>query len=114
MVKFSLLMKDFSFITSSHPAYIENLYTDFKKDPESIDADLRKFFEGFDYASNLNGDQKERQGTAVSTTNLNKEFGVFKLIRAYRKKGHLISKTNPIRQRVDRRANLDLSYFGLS
>ena len=108
-------MKDFSFITSSHPAYIENLYTDFKKDPESIDADLRKFFEGFDYASNLNGDQKVvGQTSDVSTTNLNKEFGVYQLIRAYRKKGHLVSKTNPIRERVDRRANLDLSYFGLS
>ena len=108
-------MKDFSFITSSHPSYIENLYTDFKKDPESIDVDLRKFFEGFDYASNFNGDKKEGEKTAeVSTTNLNKEFGVYQLIRAYRKKGHLVSKTNPIRERVDRRANLDLSYFGLS
>ena len=43
-------MKDFSFITSSHPAYIENLYSDFLKNPESVDADLRKFFEGFDFA----------------------------------------------------------------
>ncbi len=40
-------MKDFSYITSSHPAYIENSYTDFVKDPESVDVDLRKFFEGF-------------------------------------------------------------------
>lgn len=106
-------MKDFSFISSSHPAYIENLYADFKKDPESIDVDLRKFFEGFDYASNLNGDQKDVQVSGLPVTNLNKEFGVYQLIRAYRKKGHLISKTNPIRERMDRRANLDLSYFGL-
>ena len=106
-------MKDFSFITASHPSYIENLYTDFKKDPESIDADLRKFFEGFDFAStSFNGNGKDTSG--ISVTNIDKEFGVFQLINAYRKKGHLISKTNPIRERKDRRAELGLSYFGLS
>ncbi|MEO6949013.1 MAG: 2-oxoglutarate dehydrogenase E1 component [Ginsengibacter sp.] len=106
-------MKDFSFITSSHPTYIENLYSDFKNDPESIDSDLRKFFEGFDYASlNINGNGKDTGG--ISVTNIDKEFGVFQLINAYRKKGHLISKTNPIRERKDRRAELSLSYFGLS
>jgi 2-oxoglutarate dehydrogenase E1 component len=105
-------MKDFSFITSSHPSYIENLYTDFRKNPESIDVDLRKFFEGFDFAvTNQNGHTNVE---TLSITNLDKEFGVYKLIQAYRKKGHLLSKTNPIRQRKDRRANLELSYFGLS
>ena len=113
-------MKDFSYITSSHPSYIENLYTDFKKDPESVDVDMRKFFEGFDFAvSNQNGNGHANTSTAgavseVSIGNLNKEFGVYQLILAYRKKGHLISKTNPIRERKDRRANLSLSYFGLS
>ena len=43
-------MNDLSYITSSHPAYIENLYKDFLKNPESVDVDMRKFFEGFDFA----------------------------------------------------------------
>jgi len=114
-------MKDFSYITSSHPSYIENLYTDFKKNPESVDIDLRKFFEGFDFAvSNQNGHSKITPATAaapstgLSVTNLDKEFGVYQLILAYRKKGHLIAKTNPIRERKDRHANLALSYFGLT
>ncbi|MGN6533695.1 MAG: 2-oxoglutarate dehydrogenase E1 component [Ginsengibacter sp.] len=114
-------MKDFSFITSSHPSYIENLYTDFKKNPESVDVDLRKFFEGFDFAlSNQNGHAKTAEASAptvstgLSVTNLDKEFGVYQLILAYRKKGHLIAKTNPIRERKDRHANLALSYFGLN
>ena len=67
-------MKDFSYITSSHPAYIENLYTDFIKDPESVDADLRKFFEGFDFAvSTQNGNGKiatTLETTPVSVSNL--------------------------------------------
>jgi 2-oxoglutarate dehydrogenase complex dehydrogenase (E1) component-like enzyme len=40
-------MKDFSYITSSHPAFIENLYQGFLQDPNSVDPDLKKFFEGF-------------------------------------------------------------------
>ena len=43
-------MKDFSFITNSHPAYIDNLYHDFKGDPASVDPEMRMFFEGFDFA----------------------------------------------------------------
>lgn len=110
-------MKDFSYITSSHPAYIENLYSDFKNNPDSVDADLRKFFEGFDFAvSSHNGNGKAAavaEVSPVSVTNLQKEFGVYQLIFSYRNKGHLISKTNPIRERKDRNANLGLSWFGL-
>ena len=43
-------MKDFSYITSSSPAFIENMYLEFVKDPNSVDPDLKKFFEGFDFA----------------------------------------------------------------
>src|ERR1700744_3116229 len=43
-------MKDFSFITNSHPAYIEGLYQDFVKNPEAVDPEFRRFFEGFDFA----------------------------------------------------------------
>ena len=43
-------MKDFSYITSAHPAYIESLYADFLKNQDSVDPDLKKFFEGFDFA----------------------------------------------------------------
>ena len=42
-----------------------------------------------------------------------KEFSVLKLIQAYRAKGHLISDTNPIKKRKDRKANVELHYFGL-
>jgi 2-oxoglutarate dehydrogenase E1 component len=43
-------MKDFQFITNSTPAHIESLYQDFVNNPTSIDQELRKFFEGFDFA----------------------------------------------------------------
>jgi 2-oxoglutarate dehydrogenase complex dehydrogenase (E1) component-like enzyme len=43
-----------------------------------------------------------------------KEIRVYRLILGYRNKGHLLAKTNPIRTRKDRGANLELSFFGLS
>ncbi len=111
-------MKDFSYITNSHPAYIDTIYHDFLTNPESVDPEMRKFFEGFDFAVSkvapppTNGHAVD--GKQVDTQTLQKEFSVFQLIRAYRKKGHLVAKTNPIRERKDRRANLQLSNFGLS
>jgi len=114
-------MKDFSFVTNSHPGFVEELYKDFVNNPTSVDPELKKFFEGFDFAVS-----QQAQATSVSTNastpvsstntpaNLEKEFSVYQLIRAYRKRGHLISETNPIRKRKDRHANLDLHHFGLT
>jgi 2-oxoglutarate dehydrogenase E1 component len=113
-------MKDFSYITSSHPSFIENLYQQFLNNPQSVDPELKKFFEGFDFAvSSVNGKTGEaapvaQAPAATGDIDLGKEFGVFQLIQAYRKKGHLVARTNPIRPRKDRQANLDLHYFGLS
>ena len=112
-------MKDFQYITNSHPAYVEGLYNDFVKDPGSVDADMRKFFEGFDFAVNSNAISVPLNGKAAAVsaapgTDLQKEFAVYQLILAYRKKGHLVAKTNPIRERKDRHADLGLDNFGLS
>src|SRR4051812_45438768 len=100
-------MKDFQYITNAHPSYVENIYNDYVKDPGSVDPDYRKFFEGFDFAVNNGIAPAKTNGTTVSgtVTNLDKEFGVFRLIMAYRKKGHLVAKTNPIRERKNRHAN---------
>lgn len=117
-------MKDFSYITNSHPEFIENLYRDFQKNPESVDPELKKFFEGFDFAIGNGVNGKAANGTAVSTAadpvagkediNWKKELGAYRMILGYRNKGHLIAKTNPIRERKDRDANLTLSFFNLT
>lgn len=105
-------MKDFSFITNSHPAFIESLYQDFVKDPQSIDPDLKKFFEGFDFAiAHGSAQVSDNQPNSIDWM---KEIKVYRLILGYRNKGHLLAKTNPIRARKDRGANLDLAFFGLT
>ena len=109
-------MKDFQYITNAHPSYIENIYADFVKNPDSIDGEMKKFFEGFDFAvgNNMVVAGKASPTLNGTVTNLDKEFSVYQLIQAYRKKGHLIAKTNPIRERKNRHANLDLADFNLS
>src|ERR1700749_4016708 len=129
-------MKDFSFITNSHPSYIEGLYQDFVKNPKTVDPEFRKFFEGFDFAvtqgkaaANGNGSVTATNGSANGTTaksggspatqtlttadgmDWRKELGAYRLILGYRNKGHLLAKTNPIRPRKDRGANLDLAFY---
>jgi 2-oxoglutarate dehydrogenase E1 component len=74
----------------------------------------------------VNGEQKPDSGvlgTVASTNNAgsfasgdvasDKETAVRNLIHAYRSRGHLRAKTNPVRERKDRQARLDLADFGL-
>ena len=112
-------MKDFSYVTGPDSAYIESLYNEFVADPETVDPEWKKFFEGFDFAS-AQGSVNTAIGSASSTSPvvdndlLAKEIGVFELIRAYRKRGHLAADTNPIRPRKDRHAQLELDRFNLT
>jgi 2-oxoglutarate dehydrogenase E1 component len=45
---------------------------------------------------------------------LQKEFNVLKLIDGYRSRGHLFTKTNPVRERRSSSPTLDIENFGLS
>ena len=108
-------MKDYSHVFNAHPQYIDKLYQSFRRDPESVDESWRLFFEGFDFGQNGNGTAAEASiGEAVSETDAIKEFGVLRIINGYRSRGHLLSTTNPIRSRKDRKPHLDLTDFNLS
>lgn len=104
-------MNDFSYVSSSDNAFIDSLYTDYKKNPESIDQSWRQFFRGVEFALSQPAGV---EGGPETSGNLTKEFKVFKLIDAYRSRGHLISTTNPIRERVNRFPRLDLEDHGLT
>ena len=120
-------MKDFSYITNSSPAFIENLYRDFVNDPKSVDPEMKKFFEGFDFAFAIvaaNGNGKAAAVISATAPVADKpvsadmdwmqEIRAYRMILGYRNKGHLLAKTNPIRPRKDRGANIELSFFGFT
>ncbi|RTQ45885.1 2-oxoglutarate dehydrogenase E1 component [Hymenobacter gummosus] len=124
-------MDAYSYIANAHGDYIDQLYQAYKADPESVDFGWRKFFEGFDFSQTYPEDGAEQAtGTGVLTksastlgttaiapsdsVSADKETAVRNLIHAYRSRGHLVARTNPVRERKDRKARLNLSDFGLS
>lgn len=98
-------MDDFSFVGNSDIEAIESLYQQYLKDPSSVDAGFKQFFKGFDFArANFSPEQGEYIG---------KEFNVINLIHGYRQRGHLYTKTNPVRARRQYFPTLDIENFGL-
>ncbi len=99
-------MDSFSFVGNSDIDAIEKLYQEYKSDPSSVDASLRNFFRGFDFAiKNFNG---------ASAGAFDKEFNVINLIHGYRQRGHLFTATNPVRSRRKYFPTLDIENFGLA
>ncbi len=105
-------MDKYSYISNAHGNYIDELYNDYRQDPEKVDESWQKFFEGFEFQLSRYTD--DENGAPMNAEEANKELKVWQYIHAYRSRGHLKSKTNPVRERKDRRALLDLSDFGLS
>lgn len=104
-------MNDFSYVSSSDNSFIDSLYADFRRNPDSVDTSWRQFFKGVDFA--LSQPVTNTDATPV-TGNLGKEFKVYRLIQSYRSRGHLVSTTNPIRERVNRFPRLELEDHGLT
>ena len=103
-------MKDYSYIFNAHPTFIEDLYHRFRQNPDNVDEGWKTFFHGFDFASN-GGSQA---ATPTVTEDVTKEFSVISIIHGFRNRGHLLSTTNPIRTRKDRKPYLDLADYHLS
>lgn len=101
-------MDKFTFIGNADVNAIDHLYKQYRSNPESVDAEWLKFFEGIDFASTnfeSNGEIPE---------NFQKEFKVINLINGYRSRGHLFTKTNPVRDRRTYTPTLDIENFGLA
>ncbi|HJW30028.1 MAG TPA: hypothetical protein VJ508_12390, partial [Saprospiraceae bacterium] len=108
-------MKDYSHVFNAHPQYIDSLYQAYQKDPASVDPGWRVFFDGFEFGQNGNGHAGQAAAQIPAEgANALKEFGVMSLIHGFRSRGHLLSDTNPIRQRKDRMPHLDLADYNLS
>ncbi len=98
---------DFSFLGNLDIDIVEALYRDYRKDPGSVEESWQQFFKGFDFAREEFKDQ-------LASETLDKEFNVINLIDTYRKRGHLFTKTNPVRTRRKYFPTLDLENYGLS
>lgn len=121
-------MDKFSFLNAVHAQLIDDLYLRYQKYPDSLEPSWKAFFQGFDFALENYGESTE-ESSAVSapvqyaaaaassgelSEDIRKEFKVVNLIEAYRTRGHLFTKTNPVRERRHYSPTLAIENFGLT
>ncbi|QXP61036.1 2-oxoglutarate dehydrogenase E1 component [Olleya sp. HaHaR_3_96] len=109
-------MDKYSFLNAAHTAYFADLYDQYLENPDSVEPSWRAFFQGYDFGSEnygLDGEIAEGVSTQMPE-HVQKEFQVVKLIDGYRNRGHLFTKTNPVRDRRKYEPSLALENFGLT
>lgn len=107
-------MDRFSFLNTVHGGFVEELYERYLEHPDSVEPSWRSFFQGYDLANtdfSLNG--KEAESEVEIPEQVYKEFKVIELINGYRTRGHLFTKTNPVRSRRTYEPTLGIENFGL-
>jgi 2-oxoglutarate dehydrogenase E1 component len=74
----------------SNLEYLEQIYAQFLEDPEGIDPSWSNFFKGFEMARQLGVGNDDSDESSVDGLKISR------LIREYRRQGHLAAKTNPL------------------
>ncbi len=100
-------MDKFSFFSNADSGYIEGLYKQYQADPSSVDESWQHFFKGYEF-SRISYNPSEGELVVPN------EFKVINLIDDYRKRGHLFTRTNPVRTRRPYSPTLDIENYGLS
>lgn len=106
-------MDKFSFLNAAHTGFIADLYDQYLINPDSVEPSWRSFFQGYDLA-NENYSFSDEETSIEIPQDVKKEFLVVDLINGYRTRGHLFTKTNPVRDRRQYQPTLELSNFGLT
>ncbi len=117
-------MDKYSFLNTAHTSFFAEMYDKYLTNPDSVEPSWRAFFQGFDFGmeSSLEELDLSSDDRVVSMVNgnqiempqsLQKEFQVIRLIDGYRSRGHLFTKTNPVRERRKYLPSLEIENFGL-
>ncbi|HOS99566.1 MAG TPA: hypothetical protein PLY66_01045 [Acidobacteriota bacterium] len=109
----------YSFLFSAHPEFVDALYRQWAADPARVDASWRHFFSGFDLglrqaALSSTGADAPARSTDRPAAFDPAEFRVVNLIHGYRSRGHLFTRTNPVRTRRSYAPTLDIANFDLT
>ena len=106
-------MDKFSFLNAAHTGFIADLYDQYLQNPDAVEPSWRSFFQGYDLANENFSLTEEEEISAEIPQSVKKEFLVVDLINGYRTRGHLFTKTNPVRDRRKYSPSLDIENFGL-
>jgi 2-oxoglutarate dehydrogenase E1 component len=132
-----LQLQRFSYLKSTNAEYIDEMLSQYLKDPESVDPTWRYFFEGIELgttsaieeglanrhgnghagpeaaASGATAAGQARPAVSASGADLSSEAKVAELIMAYRELGHLIADIDPLTPAPSSHPLLDLGHFQL-
>ena len=100
-------MDKHSYLSNANGAVIEDLYNQYLINVNNVEEGWRKFFDGFEFARK----NYEESGNEIPL-NVQKEFKVLKMVDEYRSRGHLFTKTNPVRERRKYSPTLKYTNFG--
>jgi len=107
-------MDKFSFLNAAHTSFIGDLYEQYLVNPDAVEPSWRSFFQGYDLANENYSLTDEEEISSQIPEEVKKEFLVIDLINGYRTRGHLFTKTNPVRDRRKYSPDLAIENFGLS
>ena len=107
-------MDKFSFLNAAHTGFIADLYEQYLKNPDAVEPSWRSFFQGYDLANENYSLTDDDEVSAEIPEGVRKEFLVIDLINGYRTRGHLFTKTNPVRERRKYTPSLAIENFGLT
>ena len=102
-------MSAYTHTQAADPAYIESLYEIYRTNPKELHAEWQQFFAGYEFSLDQGAAQQPLDAALQD-----KLTAVRDLLQAYRSRGHLLSKTNPVRPRRDQKPLLALKDFGLN
>ncbi|MEO5667933.1 MAG: 2-oxoglutarate dehydrogenase E1 component [Bdellovibrionota bacterium] len=116
-------MNKFSYLNNSNPEFIEDIYAQYRNDPESVDSSWKYFFDGLELGYTSDAPPFENMpptnGVSAQATSakpgidLSSEAKVADLINAYRERGHLLAHINPLGDRPRSHPLLKLEHFSL-
>ncbi len=111
---------------SENAEFVDGLYRQYLSDPDSVEAEWRYFFKGFELGflrsesadapwSDADSTAEEEMDDVPERRHRQRtDRGVFALVQAYRTLGHFIAKLDPLGHNRESIPLLELSEFGLS
>ena len=102
-----MALDQFSFLNSIDIDYVDELHQRYLVDKRLVEPSWRTFFDGYEFA------KFSYENIDEIPSNVLKEFRVINLINDYRSRGHLFTKTNPVRERRKYHPTLDIKNYGL-
>ncbi|MCE1199671.1 MAG: 2-oxoglutarate dehydrogenase E1 component [Marinilabiliales bacterium] len=103
-------MDKFSQVGNQEIGAVEELYQTYLSNPDQLGPGWRHFFEGYEFSRKAYGEVSLASSDEVR---IQKEFKILNLINGYRQRGHLFTRTNPVRKRRTYTPTLDYRNFGL-